>query len=105
METINHADTLVYMTEKSLRDYGDKISQKERGEIETASNDFKQAIKDKNLDRIKAKMDEVTQASHKLAEAIYRQTSQKTESAKPDTGSGPKEKVVDAEYEDTSSGR
>jgi molecular chaperone DnaK len=102
VETINHADNLIYTTEKSLRDYGDKINQKERADIESAVNDLKQAIKDKNIDRIKSKMDDLTKASHKLAEAIYRQTAQKAETEKPGTGAGPKEKVVDAEYEETS---
>jgi len=102
VETINHADNLIYTTEKSLRDYGDKINQKERTDIESAVNDLKQAIKDKNIDRIKSKMDDLTKASHKLAEAIYRQTAQKAETEKPGTGAGPKEKVVDAEYEETS---
>jgi molecular chaperone DnaK len=101
VETINHADNLIYTTERSLREYGDKISQKERGEIESAITDLKQAIKDKNVERIKTKMDELTRASHKLAEAIYRQTTQKAEAERPKTGAGPKEKVVDAEYEET----
>jgi molecular chaperone DnaK len=101
VETINHADNLIYTTERSLRENGDKISQKERGEIESAITDLKQAIKDKNVERIKTKMDELTRASHKLAEAIYRQTTQKAEAERPKTGAGPKEKVVDAEYEET----
>jgi hypothetical protein len=50
-------------------------------------------------------MDGLTQISHKLAEAIYRQTSQKPQTEKPEPGSGSKEKVVDAEYEETSGGR
>jgi molecular chaperone DnaK len=62
---------------------------------------LKQAIKDKNVERIKTKMDELTRASHKLAEAIYRQTAQNAEAERPKTGAGPKEKVVDAEYEET----
>ena len=101
VETINHADTLVYGTEKSLRDYGDKIGQQERGEIEGAINDLKQAIKDKNLERVKTKMEELTKASHKLAEAIYRQTAQGQTAERPKEGGGPKEKVVDAEYEES----
>jgi molecular chaperone DnaK len=105
VETINHADNLIYTTERSLREYGDKISQKERGEIESAITDLKQAIKDKNVERIKTKMDELTRASHKLAEAIYRQTTQKAEAEQPKAGAGPKEKVVDAEYEETGSAR
>lgn len=101
VETINRADTLVYTTEKSLSDYGDKISQQERGAIDSAINDLKQAIKDKQVERVKTKMEELTKASHKLAEAIYRQTAQSQPSAQPREGGGPKEKVVDAEYEET----
>jgi len=101
VETINHADTLIYTTEKSLSDYGDRISQQERGAIESAINDLKQAVKDKQIERIKTKMDELTKASHKLAEAIYRQTAQAQTSEKPREGGGTKEKVVDAEYEET----
>jgi len=101
VETINRADTLIYSTEKSLGDYGDKISQQERGAIESAINDLKQAVKDKQIERIKTKMEELTKASHKLAEAIYRQTAQAQASEKPGEGGGPKENVVDAEYEET----
>ena len=104
VEIINHADSLIYSTEKSLRDYGDKISQKDRGDIESGINDLKQAIKDKNIDRIKSRMEELTKTSHKLAEEIYKQASQKQETVKPKAGEGPKEKVVDAEYEETESG-
>jgi hypothetical protein len=66
VETINHADHLIYTAEKSLRDYGDKISSKERGDIESSVNDVKQAIKDKNIERIKKAMEGLTQASDKL---------------------------------------
>ena len=101
VEAINRADNLVYTTEKSLRDYGDKISQKERADIENAVNDLKQAVKDKHLDRIKKAMDQLTQASHKLAEAIYRQSSQKPEPEKPKPEDRVKERVVDTEFEET----
>jgi molecular chaperone DnaK len=100
VETINHADNLIYTTEKSLRDYGDKISQKERAEIETSVNDLKQAIKDKNLERIKKSMESLTAASHKLAEAIYAQTAQKQQTEAAQASGGGREKVVDAEYEE-----
>jgi len=100
VETINHADSLVYTTEKSLRDYGDKISQSERADIEARSNALKQAIKDKNIDRIKKAMEELTQASHKLAEAIYRQASQQQQTSQEKTGTAGKEGVIDAEFEE-----
>ncbi|HTP58417.1 MAG TPA: Hsp70 family protein, partial [Spirochaetia bacterium] len=84
VEAINQADTLAYSVEKSLKDYGDKVSQSERAEIEAKLNDLKSAIKDKNVDRIKRATDELTKASHKLAEEVYKQTA-----GKADAGPGP----------------
>ncbi|MFA5164021.1 MAG: molecular chaperone DnaK [Candidatus Omnitrophota bacterium] len=77
IETVNQADMLVYQTEKQLKDYGDKVSQQDRANIETGLNDLKQAIKDKNVDRIKKSMESLQQASYKLAEEIYKASSQK----------------------------
>ncbi len=57
VEVINKADTLAYSVEKSLKDYGDKVSQTERADIEAKLNDLRSAIKDKNLDRIKKASD------------------------------------------------
>ncbi|PIP19875.1 MAG: molecular chaperone DnaK, partial [Candidatus Omnitrophica bacterium CG23_combo_of_CG06-09_8_20_14_all_41_10] len=121
IETINQADNLVYATEKSLKDYGEKVSSAERADIEAKSNDLKAAIKDKNVDRIKKGMDELARASHKLAEEIYKQAAakqqqsqQKTETKeeKPEEPSkeksaeggsasgGKKEDVIDAEFKE-----
>jgi molecular chaperone DnaK len=100
VETINQADSLIYATEKSLRDYGDKISQSERADIEARVNDLRQAVKDKNADRIKGMMDALTRASHKLAEAIYAHASPKQQTAQTEKAGGTSEKVVDAEYEE-----
>jgi len=77
IEAVNQADNLVYATEKSLKDYGDKVSQAERADIEAKANDLKTAIKDKNIERIKKGMEELTRASHKLAEEIYKQAASK----------------------------
>ncbi|MDD5270992.1 MAG: molecular chaperone DnaK [Candidatus Omnitrophica bacterium] len=76
VEVVNQADSLVYTTEKSLKDYGDKVSQQDRANIETGLNDLKQAIKDKNVDRIKKSMESLQQASYKLAEEIYKASAQ-----------------------------
>jgi molecular chaperone DnaK len=103
VEATNQADSLVYATEKSLKDFGDKISQAERAEIEAKINDLKSAIKDKNIDRIKRGMDELTKASHKLAEEVYKQAaskqqgqgqgqSERTENRRESTEEGPQEK-------------
>ena len=100
VETINQADSLVYASEKSLREYGDKITQSERADIEARIEALKQAIKNKNIDRIKKTTDELTQASHKLAEAIYRQASQQ-QASQEKAGAARKEGVIDAEYEES----
>jgi len=113
VEVINQADTLVYSTEKSLKEFGDKVSQAERAEIESKLNSLKQAIKDKNVDRIKKAMEDLTKASHKLAEEIYKQAAAQQQKAqqqgpqakaeKPEEE--PKEKkkeedIIDAEYKE-----
>ena len=87
VEAINQADTLAYSVEKSLKDYGDKVSQAERADIEAKLNDLKNAIKDKNVDRIKKGMEELTKASHKLAEEVYKQPAGKQQQG----GAGPEQ--------------
>ncbi|MDD5072742.1 MAG: molecular chaperone DnaK [Candidatus Omnitrophica bacterium] len=96
VEVVNQADNLVYTTEKSLKDYGDKVSQQDRANIETGLNDLKQAIKDKNVDRIKKLMESLQQASYKLAEEIYKSSQQKGQPGGPSGGqegpqAGPEE--------------
>ena len=92
VETINKADTLAYSVEKSLKDYGDKVSQAERADIEAKLNDLRSAIKDKNLDRIRKGTEELEKASHKLAEEVYKQSAGKQGGGGqpgPDQGAGP----------------
>lgn len=91
VETINQADNLAYATEKSLKDYGDKVSQAERADIEAKLNDLKAAIKDKNVERVKKSMDDLTKAAHKLAEEIYKQSAAKQQSQQQAGQAGPKE--------------
>ncbi|MDD5653472.1 MAG: Hsp70 family protein, partial [Candidatus Omnitrophica bacterium] len=115
VETVNQADNLVYATEKSLKDFGDKVSQTERADIEAKINDLKSAIKDKNVERIKKGMEDLTKASHKLAEEVYKQAAAKQQQAqqgaagpgpKPEQASDePKEEkkkddVIDAEFKE-----
>ncbi len=109
IEVINQADTLIYATEKSLKEFGDKVSQEERADIEARLNDLKAAIKDKNIDRIKKGVEDLTKASHKLAEEIYKQSAAK-QKEKPETGNQKPEEeqkekkkeedVIDAEFHD-----
>jgi molecular chaperone DnaK len=117
VELINQADNLAYATEKSLKEFGDKVSQQERGDIELKLTDLKNAIKDKNIDRIKKGTEELTKASHKLAEEIYKQAAAKQKQGEPQ-GPGPgakqeegpveegkKEDIIDAEYKEEDSNK
>ena len=103
VELINQADTLVYATEKSLKDFGDKISQSERADIEARINDLKTAMKDRNIDRIKKSMEDLTKASHKLAEEIYKQAATKQQGqASGNAGAASKEESEQAKEEEKS---
>jgi molecular chaperone DnaK len=72
VETTNQANAMVYQTEKSIKDYGDKVSAAERSNVEQEINALKNAIKDKNVDRMKSGMESLQKVSHKLAEEMYK---------------------------------
>jgi molecular chaperone DnaK len=101
-ETRNKADEVVYTTEKSLRELGDKVDEAERAKIEAALNEVKEALKSNDVPRMKTSVDSLIQASHKLAEAVYAQASAGAGGpAGEPSGSdfGPEEEVIDADYE------
>ena len=85
IEAKNEADNLVYATEKSLKEHGDKISQDERLKIEQAINDTKEAIKTNDLAKIKDAKEKLSTASHKLAEEVYK-AAQQQQQANAQTG-------------------
>lgn len=105
----NHADSLMYATEKSLKDLGDKVEAETRGNVESAMNDLKTALKGDDAAAIQSRSEALTQASHKLAEAMYQQTAgaeQGTPGAEAGTEQGADAKsdadddVVDADFEE-----
>ena len=72
IETRNEADSLVYSTEKSLTDYGDKVSEEDRSKISAAIEDLKKALEGDDNEDIKAKNEALKQASYSLAEEMYK---------------------------------
>jgi len=110
IEAKNEADNLVYATEKSLKEHGDKISQDERLKIEQAINDTKEAIKGGDIAKIKEAKDKLSDASHKLAEEVYKAAQQQQQAnaqgAQANAGQAQQEapksddNVVDAEVVD-----
>ncbi len=114
IEVKNTADNLIYTTEKSMRDVGDKLSDAEKGEIDKAIAEVKEALKTEDAEKIKAASDTLQQASFKVSEALYAKASQQTGQAGEAGGAaggtgtgadssestGGDENVVDAEVVD-----
>ncbi|MCK4378771.1 MAG: Hsp70 family protein, partial [Deltaproteobacteria bacterium] len=98
----NQADTLIYTTEKSLKEIGDKISAEERGNVESALNQLKSVKDGSDAAALKAALDSLTQSSHKLAEAMYAKASAESQAEQGgETGeSGAEDEVVDADFEE-----
>jgi molecular chaperone DnaK len=101
-EARNQADSLIYTTEKTLKDVGDKVDAATRSDIEAHIASLKSAMAGNDIQEIRRKSDELMRASHKLAEIMY---------AKAGAGAGagaqeepkakkPEEDVVEAEFEE-----
>ncbi|MFP4643573.1 MAG: molecular chaperone DnaK [Spirochaetales bacterium] len=73
-EARNEADSLIYSTEKSLSDYGDKITEEDKKQINEAISALRGSLDSGDPDDIKAKSEALKQASHKLAEEVYKQS-------------------------------
>jgi molecular chaperone DnaK len=107
-------DSLVYQTEKSLKEHGGDLDASTRGNIEQALERAKKELEGQDAAAMKSAAEELTKASHKLAEAIYAKASQQQAGQGPQPGAGPgagethgdgqergrKEDVVDADFEE-----
>ena len=108
IEIRNLADSVVYSTEKLLREQGDKVEAADKQATEAALGELREALKSEDLDRIKKAQEATVQASHKLSEAMYREAQAKSQpgaggTSEPGPAAGatpPKGDVVDAEFED-----
>ena len=107
VEARNQLDSMVYQIEKMLKEHGDKISGSERGDVESALADAKKALEGTDAGAMNAARERLTQASHKLAEAMYKSAppsggAQAGGEAPGGEAQGQKkdEGVIDAEYVD-----
>ena len=107
VEAKNQADQLLYSTEKSLKDLGEKVSTSDREKIEAASKALKDTLSGEDAAQIKQATDALMQASHKLAEEVYKKSQQpaasgqQTENAKEETAGksgGKDDNIVDADF-------
>ncbi len=104
VEERNKLDGLIYSTEKSLKEFGEKIDAASRTAIESALSEAKSALEADDVTRIRSAFEALTQASHKLAEEMYKQAGAGEggggDSAGPQPGGGKDEGVVDADFEE-----
>ena len=109
-ESRNHADTLIYSTEKTVKELGDKVESSLKSDIEGVIERLKKAMEGTDAGEIKRLTEELTNTSHKLAEKMYSQASQQGSGpGGPGAGSGagpagsgrkPDDDVVDADFEE-----
>jgi len=111
IEARNQLDTLIYSTEKSLKDHRSEVDADAISKIEAALEKAKKAMEGEDVDAIKAAQEELTQTSHKLAEAMYARVAKEQQAAGGVDGQGQggadgngkpqeKENVVDADFEE-----
>ena len=112
IEARNTAESVVYQTEKALKDYGDKVSDTERSAIESAVNDLKNTLQNQSAtaEELKSKTDAVQQASMQLGQKIYEQAAQQQSQqgasgaqgagAQQNAGSKNDDGSVDADFEE-----
>lgn len=102
VDTKNEADSLIYQTEKSIKDLGDKVNASDKEACDTAISELKKAVESDNVDDIKSKIESLKQASYKIAEQLYKQNAaeqaQSTEKATTESAPGSG-KADDVEYE------
>ena len=104
----NTADALIYTTEKSIKEFGGKVDPATMAEVEGALNDLKRVIHGEDTAQIKRLTEVLTQASHKMANSMYQQTSHTHAHQGGDTAqrswgpasSGSDDDVVDADYQE-----
>jgi len=106
----NQADQLIYSTEKTLKEHGEKVSGDTRGKIENAVNNLKEAVKGESADAIKRAIENLGNASQELGKTLYEEAAKKrsaSTSAGRDVQSPPEQEVkrkksddvIDAEFE------
>jgi len=110
VEVKNQAETLIYSTEKSVDELGEKLPEEDKTKIEACSEQLKKSMETDDLDAIKSDIEALTQASHKMAEILYsQQAEQQGGEAGEESGDTPvsEEKsgkedddIVDADFEE-----
>ncbi len=100
-EIKNQAEALVYSMEKTVKDFGEKITKEQIAEIEIEKNELKDMIKNNETDRLKKKIDEINKKIHDISTKMYQEAMKQEEQSKEgEVEKKNKDKVVDAEVVD-----
>jgi molecular chaperone DnaK len=109
IEVRNQTDSMVYSTERTLGEHGAKLADADRRTVDEALNEAREALKGEDVERIKRAHENLTRASHKLAEIMYREAQSRSQTAGPTGqpgqggaggGQAKEGEVVDADFED-----
>ena len=111
VEVKNQAETLIYSTEKSVSELGDKLPEEDKTKIEACTEQLKKSVESDDIEAIKSDIEALSQASHKMAEMLYSQQQETQESQDPEDGSDQQsdgeeksgkedEDIVDADFEE-----
>ena len=104
IEAKNQLDTMVYGVEKMLREHGDKISGSERGDVENAVADAKKALESGDKAAMDKAREQLTTASHKLAEQMYKAAQSTANPGTPGAAGGPADATADGSSNGASNG-
>jgi len=100
VEVKNQGESLIHATEKSVKEYGDKVSGDDKGAIETAITALRTALEGDDVEVIKARTTDVMQASMKLGEAMYAANQSGEAGAEAGAGEAKKDDVIDADFQE-----
>ncbi|KQP96006.1 molecular chaperone DnaK [Methylobacterium sp. Leaf117] len=100
VEVKNQGESLVHATEKSVKEYGDKVSSDDKGAIETAITALRTALEGEDVEVIKTRTTDVMQASMKLGEAMYAANQADEAGAAPGADEAKKDDVIDADFQE-----
>ena len=103
VELRNQADSLVYTSEKTINELGEKISKDQREKVEQAREKLKKSLEGKDIAKIKEDMDALTKALHEISAVVYQEAAKKAQEQAQAQGQG-QEQTKDKGKEDTKEG-
>ncbi|MBQ2934064.1 MAG: molecular chaperone DnaK [Clostridia bacterium] len=96
----NNADQMIYQTEKTVADFGDKLTDEEKSKVETAKEALKEALKGEDIDAIKARQEDLQKEIFAISEKVYKAAAEAQQAAQGDAGAAPQDNVYEADFTD-----